>query len=84
MQVNWTKRTEVTPFQSLTFRQIDYLVVILSIVKSKPNTMKILNFGNQWTIIRSFSNLVLNQKKMIKLYDIFQEFLTPVLPKNFG
>ena len=60
LQVNWTKRTEVTPFQSLTFRQIDYLVVILSIVKSKPNTMKILNFGNQWTIIRSFSNLVLN------------------------
>ena len=60
MQVNWTKRIEVTPFQSLTFRQIDYLVVILSIVKSKPNIMKILNFGNQWTIIRSFSNLVLN------------------------
>ena len=60
MQVNWTKRIEVTPFQSLTFRQIDYLVVILSIVKPKPNTMKILNFGNQWTIIRSFSKLVLN------------------------
>ena len=34
-------------FQSLTFRQINHFVVILSIVKSKPNTMKILNFGNQ-------------------------------------
>ena len=60
MQVNWTRRTEVTHFQSLTFRQTDHLIAILSIVKSEPNTMKILNFDNQWAIIRSLSNLVLN------------------------
>ena len=57
---NWMRITEVIHFQSLTFRQIDHHVVILSIAKSKPSTMKILNFENQWAIIRSFSNLVLN------------------------
>ena len=57
---NWMRITEVIHFRSLTFRQIDHLVVILSIAKSKPSTMKILNFENQWAIIRRFSNLVLN------------------------
>ena len=57
---NWIRITEVIHFRSLTFRQIDHLVVILSIAKSKPSTMKILNFENQWAIIRRFSNLVLN------------------------
>ena len=60
MQENWARRTEVTHFQSLTFHQTDHLIARLSIVKSKPNTMKILNFDNQWKIIRSSSNLVLN------------------------
>ena len=48
MQVNWRRRTEVTHFHSLTFRQTDHLIAILSIMKSEPNTMKILNFDNQW------------------------------------
>ena len=60
MQVNWARGTEVKDLQSSTFPQIDPLVVILSIKKPKTNMITILNFGNQWTIIRRFSNLFLN------------------------
>ena len=54
MQVNWTRITKVTHFQSLTFCQIDHIVVILSIVKSKLNKMNILNFGSHWKITKEF------------------------------